>query len=69
MADELGYHVKILRVKRGEDRNRLIVFYISERDYDDSAYFYRLAKGFGRKYRVRTELRHAKDMEGNYAMM
>lgn len=68
-ADELGYNVKVLSVKRTEQRNRFVIFYISKHDFNDMNRFSRLAKRFGGKYRAKAELRHAKDINGNYATM
>ncbi|MBQ8133502.1 MAG: hypothetical protein IJ192_03705 [Clostridia bacterium] len=67
IADDFGYHMKVLRVSKNPCKKEYIVFYISDNSYDDWYKFINIARKFGAVIGCRIELRHAKDANGHYA--
>ncbi len=68
IADDLGYDIKVMEVKKTE-QNDYILYYISENDYNDWYLYFDLAKNYEKTVGGRVELKHIKDMNGNYAII
>lgn len=69
LADKFGYPMKITSVRQGEHKKHIIVFYLSDRPYNDFYRFLDLSRTFGFYRSAYVELRHVKDINGNYALM
>ena len=67
IADGMGFCMKILQVKKVPRKRKYIVYYVSENSADDWYLFLDLAKAFGKTMRGNVELKHIRDMNGNYA--
>lgn len=66
IADLLGYDMKVIQIKKTEGKKHFVMFYISDRDENDWYRFVDLAREFGHSRWAYVELRHIKDMQGNY---
>lgn len=69
IADSLGYNIKVVDVKKVPKRKVYILFYISEYRINDWYKYIDLAKEFGKIVGVWVELRHAKNIDGKYAII
>ena len=54
---------------KSEEEKHIIVFYLSDRPYNDFYRFLDLSRTFGFYRSAYVELRHVKDINGNYALM
>ncbi len=66
-ADFLDYNIKITSVKNDPKSRKLIIYYVSDLPEDDYHRFLNLARAISGSKHMRTELRHVKDIDGNYA--
>lgn len=69
LANKFGYPMKITSVRQGEHKKHIIVFYLSDRPYNDFYRFLDLSRTFGFYRSAYVELRHVKDINGNYALI
>lgn len=69
LADKFGYPMKITSVRQGKHKKHIIVFYLSDQPYNDFYRFLDLSQTFGFYRSAYVELRHVKDINGNYALM
>lgn len=67
IADDLGYKLKVITVKKVPRKKKYILFYISKVSKNDWYMYFELAKAFGATLDGRVELRHIIDIDGYYA--
>jgi hypothetical protein len=66
IADLSGYPITIISVKKLTAKNKVMIFYVSGKNKDDSHRFRLLAKEFSDRYQINAEIRHIKNLDGDY---
>lgn len=70
LADMFNYNIRVTSVKKPTAKQRYIIYYISEWEYDDSSRFRDLIDTFAFTMEAsRVELRHVKELDGSYAVI
>lgn len=66
LAESMKCEIEILQIKKVENERRIIVYYLSDYSEDDWYLYHDFAKRLGGYLKAYIELRHIKDMHGNY---
>ena len=68
IADSSGFEIRVISIKKTDEKKRYILFYISREARNDRTKYFDLAVKL-RKVPSRTfEMRHIKDINGDYAV-
>ncbi|MBQ5990058.1 MAG: hypothetical protein IJL67_11255 [Oscillospiraceae bacterium] len=68
IANDYGYKVKVIEIRKVPKKKKYILFYISKISDNDCYRYVNLAKDFGASLNGKVELRHIIDIKGNYAV-
>lgn len=69
LSNKLGYSIQITSVKKPQDKTYYIIYYISEREFDDRIRFLDLAEAFGYTMNAGAQLCHVRNINGDYAVI
>lgn len=67
IANDLGYDIKVVSVKKVPQKKNYILFYVSRYSQNDWFRYFELAKTLGKELGGKVELKHIIDIDGYYA--